>query len=71
MLSARLPLTPSPSVAVFRGGFVEGGPPRKMAARGEGGLSWVLSWDLATPRLSQSEPVRGWVPETMKRRLPH
>ncbi len=44
MPPARLPLTPSPSVVVFRGGFAERGPPRKTAARGEGGRSTVFVW---------------------------
>jgi len=45
----------------FGVGSQVGAPPRKMAARGEGGLSPVLSWDFAPPRLSRSEPVRGRV----------
>src|SRR6185437_2397244 len=57
----RLPLTPSPSVDVFRGGFIGGRPPRKLAARGEGGHFLVLVRVLAPSRLSQREPVRGRV----------
>jgi hypothetical protein len=45
----------------FGVGSSRGRPPRKMAARGEGGPFVVLSWVLAPSRLSQREPVRGRV----------
>ncbi len=58
---AHLPLTPSPSVAVFRGGFIEGAPTPKNGGQRRGRALLVLGLGSGPSRLSQREPVRGRV----------